>query len=442
MSYQEALDYLYSQLPMFHRIGAPAYKANLDNTLALSEVTGYPYKKFNCIHVAGTNGKGSVSHMTASILMQSGLKAGLFTSPHLTDFRERMKVNGEMIPEDYIAAYVEKHMDDFNRIKPSFFEMTFVMAMSWFADMKVDIAVVEAGLGGRLDSTNVITPVISVITNIGYDHMQFLGNTLQAIAGEKAGIIKPGVPVVIGEYDHETAGVFESRATENNSPLIFADQVLSASVVGDTLNGNLLVKVKDLNSIEYEVESSLTGDYQLKNITTVLVLCTIPLKLRNHTGQESTLVLKKEDILTGFKQVINNTNLEGRWQILNYKPLIVCDIGHNTHGLPWVVRQIRRQKYDNLHFVLGVVNDKDISGMLEFLPIDATYYFCKADIPRGLDASELSAVAGSKGLKGNVYYSVENAFESARSIATENDMVFIGGSAFVVAEVLALINRR
>jgi len=429
MSYQEALDYLYSQLPMFHRIGAPAYKANLDNTLALSEVTGYPYKNFNCIHVAGTNGKGSVSHMTASILMQSGLKTGLFTSPHLTDFRERMKVNGEMIPEEYITAYVEKHMGDFDRIKPSFFEMTFVMAMSWFADMKVDIAVVEAGLGGRLDSTNVITPVLSVITNIGYDHMQFLGNTLRAIAGEKAGIIKPGVPVVVGEYDNETASVFTSRAAENNSPLVFASQLISTEIIQETSNGNLLLNVKEKNGSEYQAESSLTGDYQVKNITTVLAIAD---KLR----------IKKEDILTGLKQVKQNTNLEGRWQILNHKPLTVCDIGHNTHGLPWVVRQIRRQKYDVLHFVLGVVNDKDISGMLELLPDDAIYYFCKADIPRGLDASELSHAAGIQGLKGSVYNSVEDAFKAALGAAKENDMVFIGGSAFVVAEVLPFVNRR
>lgn len=439
MTYQQALDYLFSQLPMFHRIGAPAYKANLDNTIALSKVTGYPYNHFRTIHVAGTNGKGSVSHMLASICQESGLKTGLFTSPHLVDFRERMKVNGEMIPTDYITQFVEQYMQDFDRIKPSFFEMTFVMAMKWFHDIKVDIAIVETGLGGRLDSTNVITPVLSVITNIGYDHMQFLGNTLPQIASEKAGIIKPGIPVVIGESNPETEEVFMSRAKDCGSLLLFADKQIKTEAAGQTIKGNTLIKVIDSNSgepEEYTVESALHGDYQLKNVATVLACMSIP----GVPVSESDLP-SREIILKGIRNTVINTGLQGRWQILSQSPLTVCDIGHNTHGIPWVVNQIKRQHFSRLHFVLGVVNDKDIDGMLEMLPQDAVYYFCKADIPRGLDAGELKKLADEKGLKGASYPSVESAYKAAEAVAKGDDMIFIGGSAFVVAEVIPLFSH-
>lgn len=439
MNYQQALDYLFSQLPMFHRIGAPAYKANLDNTLALSKVTGYPYTKFNTVHIAGTNGKGSVSHMLASVCQESGLKTGLFTSPHLVDFRERMKVNGSMIPTEYITVFVEKHLADFERIKPSFFEMTFVMAMKWFEEMNVDIAIVEAGLGGRLDSTNVITPRLSVITNIGYDHMQFLGNTLKEIASEKAGIIKQGIPVIIGESDQQTADVFRNKASESGSRILFADENITTEITGLTPSNCAFVEVSDSSSGEmqsYTVESPLTGDYQQKNIATVLACFGIP-----GVFKHDNTVLRREDILAGIKNTIANTGLMGRWQTLQKKPLTICDIGHNTHGIPWVVKQLKRQEYKKLHFVLGVVNDKDISGMLALLPNDATYYFCKADIPRGLDAIELKGLASNAGLHGDAYSSVTTAFKTAERKAETDDMIFVGGSAFVVAEVIPLFNH-
>lgn len=440
MTYQQALNYLFSQLPMFHRIGAPAYKANLYNTISLSEVTGFPFNNFRTIHVAGTNGKGSVSHMLASICQEAGLKTGLFTSPHLVDFRERMKVNGAMIPTDYIAFFVEKHLEDFDRIKPSFFEMTFILAMKWFEDMKVDIAIVEAGLGGRLDSTNVITPQLSVITNIGYDHMQFLGTTLRLIAGEKAGIIKPGVPVVIGESDAETDDVFTSKAHSAGCKIVFADKLIKTEITGTASSGNTLIRVSDNSSGEseyYTIESALTGDYQQKNAATVLACMALP-----GVFDERTALPAREHVLTGIRKTVANTGLMGRWQILSQKPLTICDIGHNTHGIPWVVNQIRKQNYSKLHFVLGVVNDKDISGMLELLPQHATYYFCKADIPRGLDAMELKGVASDKGLNGDVYPSVASAYKAAAQSAEMNDMIFIGGSAFVVAEVIPLFSPR
>lgn len=441
MNYEQALDYMFSQLPMFHRIGAPAYKANLDNTMALRKLTGNPDEAFRSIHVAGTNGKGSVSNMLASIFMESGFKTGLFTSPHLIDFRERIRVNGEMVSKTYVAGFINKYMNDFNTIKPSFFEMTFAMAMSYFKEMKVDIAIVEAGLGGRLDSTNIITPELSVITNIGYDHMQFLGNSLEAIAGEKAGIIKPGIPVVIGESNDETNQVFINKALESGSRLLFADKAIETTEKGFTSDGGIILDVKSSIN-KYEIISPLIGNYQIKNIATVVAAIEIlnetsNIVKKNPGGSDSELHIG-DSLTSGIKNTLANTGFQGRWQILGRNPLRICDIGHNTHGLNYVVKQINLQTFKSLHFVLGVVNDKDVSGILSLLPIDATYYFCKANIPRGLDSSELKRMANASGLKGHDCETVEKAYNAALKNAEINDLIFIGGSAFVVAEVLPL----
>ncbi|HLN53277.1 MAG TPA: folylpolyglutamate synthase/dihydrofolate synthase family protein, partial [Lentimicrobium sp.] len=438
MNYQEALDFLFSQLPMFHRIGAPAYKANLNNTLALAKITDYPYKDFRSIHIAGTNGKGSVSHMLASIFQEAGYKTGLFTSPHLLDFRERIKVNGEMISIEYLTDFIENHQRDFEVIKPSFFEMTFILGMCYFRDQKVDIAIVETGLGGRLDSTNVIVPELAVITNIGYDHMQFLGNSLKAIATEKAGIIKEEVPVVIGESNPETDEVFTVKAIQSKSPIIFADKILTSSIterLSENRGRSLFVEI-DISNLNLHlsnnrknkkilIESPLTGDYQEKNIKTILACLPFLQDIELST------------IVKGIKNTIINTGLSGRWQILGENPSIICDIGHNTHGMEWVARQIKKQQYSKLHFVLGVVNDKDISGMLQLLPKDAEYYFCKADIPRGMESAFLTEKAVEAGLTGNEYGSVNQAYKAALEKAKKEDLIFIGGSAFTVAEVLA-----
>lgn len=443
MNYKEALEYMYSQLPMFHRIGAAAYKANLNNTLELDKITGYPHRNFAAVHVAGTNGKGSVSHMLASVFQESGAKTGLFTSPHIIDYRERMKINGNLIPEDFVIEFLQAHMEDFKRIQPSFFEMTFAMAMQWFSECKVDIAVIETGMGGRLDSTNVITPLISVITNIGHDHVQFLGNSHEAIAIEKAGIIKQGVPVIIGETMDATGKVFMETSRQKGSPILFADQYYTiesiASVTPDEVPWQRFrIQHSDVgqisnhhssNGFDLTVDCPLLGNYQIKNVTTVIAVL--------EALKTSFPVLTQEVIASGIKNTIINTGLQGRWQVIAQSPLTICDIGHNTHGLAEVVKQIARQKYNKLHFVLGVVNDKDLEGMLQMLPKDAEYYFCKADIPRGLDAGELQNKAMIKGLGGQTYTSVANAYETAVSKAKHDDMIFVGGSAFTVAEVLS-----
>lgn len=438
---------MYSQLPMFHRIGAAAYKANLDNTLELDRLTGNPHRNFLSVHVAGTNGKGSVSHMIASIFQEAGLKTGLFTSPHLVDFRERIKINGEMVPEEYVIEFLSQFKNDFQRIQPSFFEMTFAMAMSYFSTSAIDIAVIETGLGGRLDSTNIITPLLSVITNIGLDHVQFLGDTHEAIAHEKAGIIKPGMPVVIGETHPSTKNVFIEKSKQNGSVIEFADQLIK--IAPADYNPDLThLKSTNFNHFrvntpwhpEFIVDSPLLGNYQIKNIATVL----LAIEMINSHETSNIKKLPKGQIpyakvLTGIRNTVINTKLQGRWQVLAHSPLTVCDIGHNTHGLKEVVNQIGQQKFNKLHFVLGVVNDKDLTGMLQMLPKDALYYFCKADIPRGLDAAILQSKASEAGLHGEVYPSVADAFKTAVESAEKTDMVFVGGSAFTVAEVLSLV---
>ena len=414
MNYRETLSWLFSQLPMYQRIGAAAYKANLDNTIALCNLLGNPQQSFRSIHVAGTNGKGSVSHMLASILQEYGLKTGLYTSPHLKDFRERIRVNGKMIPQQTVTGFVNKYREAFEEIRPSFFEMTVGMAFEHFRQEAVDIAVVEVGMGGRLDSTNIITPLISVITNIGLDHSQFLGTTLLAIAGEKAGIMKPGIPILIGETQPELESLFREWARQTGSPILFADQLPG---VGKGIR-------HPVSGIRYPLQ----GLYQQKNIITT---CAV-ISLLNQTGYQ----ISKQNIRVGITHVRENTGFQGRWHILSRTPLTICDTGHNEAGIREVVQQLSQIPYQHLHMVFGTVNDKEIGHILHLLPKEATYYFCKAAIPRGLDVTELNDQAEKLGLKGIPYGSVREALTAARKEACPDDLIFIGGSTFVVAEVL------
>lgn len=406
MKYRQALDFLYAQLPMFQRVGAAAYKPGLDNTYALAQAVGNPHIGLKCIHVAGTNGKGSTSHMLASIFQELGWKTGLYTSPHLKDFRERIQINGKPIGKKYITRFVEEYDEDIKKIKPSFFELTCVMALKYFADKNTDIAIVEVGMGGRLDSTNIVFPDVSVITNISKDHVQFLGNTLEKIAGEKAGIIKPGIPVVIGESVPATKKVFLKKAKENDAEIVFADS----------------------KKLPLQVKCELKGTYQPKNTRTVLSV----VETLNRSGYKIPVGIVKR----GIAKVVTNTGLKGRWQTLYQKPLTIADIGHNEAGINEVIKNLAAVKYKNLHVVLGVVNDKDISNILKLLPEKATYYFTNAKIPRALAAKELAKRASAKGLKGEVYRSVKKALKTARKNAGEKDLVLVTGSAFVVAEVV------
>lgn len=409
MNYSKTLEYLFAQLPMFHRIGAAAYKADLDTTIALCTLLGNPQESFRSVHVAGTNGKGSVSHMLASIFQEHGMKTGLFTSPHLKDFRERIRINGRMIPKQEVTNFIARNKLSFESLHPSFFEMTAGLAFDHFAREKVDIAVIETGLGGRLDSTNIITPLLSVITNISRDHMQFLGDTLEKIAAEKAGIIKIGIPVVIGETQDEVMHVFQKRAAELHAPILFADQHVKAGE-------------------EILSASPLKGYYQRKNITTVLGA----IRVLNNTGMN----IPENIVQRGIRHVVRNTRLAGRWQILAHRPLTICDTGHNEAGIRFVLEQIRDTPHEVLHFVFGMVSDKEPGKILSLLPQDARYYFCKPDIPRGLDAGELAKMAAGAGLLGTVHGSVAEALAAARANANAHDMIFIGGSTFVVAEVV------
>ena len=428
MNYQETLEWMYKQLPMYQRIGAAAYKADLNNTIALLDMLGNPHHRFKSVHVAGTNGKGSTSHMLASIFQEAGYKTGLYTSPHLRDFRERIRINGEMIPEENVVEFIEKHQEFFKAQQLSFFEMTVGMAFDYFANEQVDIAIVEVGMGGRLDSTNLITPELSVITNIGLDHVQFLGDTLEKIAHEKAGIIKEGIPVVIGETQPETHQVFEDKAAECHSPIYFADQIFDCDKV----------HIESMTQQEYDIWKNselyleactipLMGNYQKKNLTTVM--CAADLLRKQFE-------LSDDDIRDGVANVIRNTHLMGRWQILDQDPLTIADTGHNVDGIREVVSQLAEMTYNKLHFVIGMVNDKDIDHVLQLLPHNCEYYFCKADIPRGLDANILAEKAFELGLRGSVYNSVRDAYRSAINAAQFDDVIFVGGSNFIVAEVV------
>ncbi len=428
MNYQQTLDYLFSQLPMFTRIGAAAYKNNLTNTIALCKLLKYPQSQFESIHIAGTNGKGSTAHMLASVLQEAEFKVGLYTSPHLKDFRERIKINGQPIPEQFVVDFVEQYKADFDEIKPSFFEWTVALCFHYFALEKVDVAIIETGLGGRLDSTNVITPELSVITNIGWDHMDLLGDNLQKIAAEKAGIIKGGVPVVIGEYQPETWPVFEYAADVKESPIVLASETVELKNINQ--NNDFLAADIWYNDKPFlrQLKCDLTGDYQINNIKTAITAI-VELK-------EIGFEIPYEAIMLGMGKVVENTGLMGRWQVLQQQPLLVVDTGHNVNGIEYVLAQIKNQTFDKLHFVIGMVSDKDISKVLSMLPQEATYYFTNANIPRAMPAAQLATEAAVYNLNGKVYASVNEAKQAALKQASITDMIFIGGSTFIVAEAL------
>lgn len=430
MNYDQTLEYLYNRLPVFHHVGAAAYKPGLENTINLMNALGNPHRDFKTIHVAGTNGKGSVSHLLAAIFQSAGYKTGLYTSPHLVHFGERIRVDGQMIDEQYVVDFVEKNTQVFDSIQPSFFEATMSMAFRYFADEQVDIAIIEVGLGGRLDSTNIISPLLSVITNISFDHVGFLGDTLAKIAAEKAGIIKENTPVVIGEWLPETRPVFEQKATVMNSPLYTPDAAMIFSGYED---GCMICA--DSSGETYKV--GLTGDYQLRNVATVLKT----IEVYNNCVAKSTEKGRSESlsdsaVRNGLEHVTEITNFRGRWEVIQQHPKIIADTGHNVAGIQFVVQQLKQQTYKKLHIVIGMVNDKDISHVLELLPLEAEYYFTQAAVLRALPADELQKQAESFGLKGNSYKSVSEAVAIARNNAGEMDLIFVGGSNFVVGEFL------
>ena len=405
MNYQDTVSWMFQQLPMYQNKGKSAFKKDLSNTLKLSAQLHHPEQKFKSIHVAGTNGKGSTSHMMTSILQEAGYKVGLYTSPHLKDFRERIKINGDVVSKQFVTGFIKRNKAFLESNNLSFFEMTVGMAFDYFAKKHVDIAIIEVGLGGRLDSTNIITPELSIITNIGFDHTQFLGTTLPEIASEKAGIIKQNIPVVIGETQHETENVFKNKAEENNSEIYFADQLIH-----DVL------------------ESDLKGTYQLKNIKTVMQSVEVLRK--------SGFRITETHLKNGLLNVVKNTGLQGRWQILSTIPKIICDTAHNKEGLTYIFDQIEKESFNQLHIVFGVVNDKDLNSIISLLPKSATYYFCKPNVQRGLDQNTLKDYFHAKGYAGKSYVSVDEALKSAKINANSDDLIYVGGSTFVVAEVV------
>lgn len=424
MSYEEIINFLFTSLPLYHKSGSAAYKPGLQNIEALDYLCRSPHRKYITIHVAGSNGKGSVSHTLASVLQSSGYKTGLYTSPHLKDFRERIRVNGEMIPREKVVSFTENLMDKVKDISPSFFEWTTEMAFDYFAEAGVDIAVVETGLGGRLDSTNIIMPILSVITNISLEHTALLGDTLEKIAFEKAGIIKPCVPVVIGESDGSVRRVFADRARELNAPISFADSenIIISSEHLD--NGRWKLNTTLFGEIEYE----LGGSYQLKNAVTVLAA----IEVLKNIG----IRIDRESVARGFGNVVSNTGLRGRWEKLCDNPRTVCDTGHNVGGIKYVADQLRHEHCNNLHIVFGMVNDKDTDGVLSLLPDNARYYFTQPSVPRALPAEKIRELGLSHGLKGESYKTVRDAYEAARNACRPGDMIYVGGSTFVVADLL------
>ncbi len=405
MNYKDTVEWMFNQLPMFQQIGASAYKKDLTNTLKLASHLNNPERKFKTVHVGGTNGKGSTSSLIASVLKEASFKVGLYTSPHLVDFRERIKINGEMISQEFVVDFIQNNKTFFEDSKLSFFEMTVGMAFQYFSDQKADVAIIEVGLGGRLDSTNIITPLLSVITNIGWDHMNLLGNTIEEIALEKAGIIKENIPVVIGEFTAETKKVFQKEADFKKAPIYFA------STIDDIP----------------ELESDLKGNYQIHNKKTAYQAIQL---LKNHFS------IADDDIIKGFLNVEQNTGLKGRWTILSEKPLIVADTAHNKNGLELVMQQVHQQQFNKLFMVFGVVNDKDIDYILPYLPKDAEYFVAKPNVPRGLDAVVLKDILTKNGFNAMEFKSIPEALNHAKQKATPNDMIYIGGSTFVVAEVV------
>lgn len=413
MNYQEAIDYLYHSTPVFEHVGASAYKEGLENTLALDHHFNHPHRQYKTIHIAGTNGKGSCSHTIASILQEAGYKVGLYTSPHLVDFRERIRVNGQCVSEKYVIDFIEHERSFFEPLHPSFFELTTAMAFKYFAEQQVDVAVIEVGLGGRLDCTNIISPILSVITNISFDHTGFLGDTLAKIASEKAGIIKKGVPVVIGEYTDETRPVFEKKAKELNAPITFA---------------------QDFKELGKDIAFELKGDYQQKNKQTILAAISIltPTLLQD---------LNEATIRKGLTNVVKNTGLMGRWQTIQNKPKVVCDTGHNVGGWQYLSQQIQAQPCRKLRIVFGMVDDKDIDAVMELLPKNAVYYWTQADNHRAIAADVVAQKAIAHQLKGTSYSKVEDAYQHALQDADKEDFIFVGGSSYVVADFLTSLRH-
>ena len=429
MNYKETIQFMYNALPMFQREGKAAYKANLNNSIAFDNYLNNPHKNYKTIHIAGTNGKGSTSHILASVLQEAGYKVGLYTSPHLKDFRERIRINGNCVKKEFVIDFIKQHKDFITKQKCSFFEMTVFMAFEYFKEEKIDIAVIETGMGGRLDSTNLIRPEISIITNISKDHMQFLGNTIEKIAIEKAGIIKENTPVIIGESNKEYNAVFKKIANNKNANIYFANEQLNIPFVLKTLKNRLKFNIYKKDKILFkDIELDLLGEYQQKNsITAIYTILQLQKKIKIST----------ENIYKGFKSVIKNTELLGRWQITGNNPLIVCDTGHNEEGIKYVVKQINNTAFKQVHIIWGMVNDKSIKKILQLLPIKANYYFTKAQIPRAMDEKELLKQAQQIKLKGNSYNTVKEAIKKALQKADKNDIIFIGGSTFIVAEALS-----
>lgn len=430
MTYKETTEYLFKMVPMFQNSGADGYKEGLSNTIALDNHFGNPHKKFKSIHIAGTNGKGSCSHTIAAILQSAGYKVGLFTSPHLTDFRERIRINGEMIPEKQVTDFVENERHFFEPLRPSFFELTTALAFKYFAENEIDIAVIEVGLGGRLDCTNIISPILSIITNIGYDHTQFLGDTLKDIAKEKAGIIKENTPVVIGETTPETKEVFATKALQTKSPIYWAENspiILSHNASAD---GGMKYETRTHGTIN----AALGGIYQIKNTSTILTAI--------DTLKGLGIKINTNNIHIGFGHVCSLTGLRGRWETINTSPLTICDTGHNINGLEYIVKQLAEQKYRKLHMVFGMVNDKDINGALSILPPKAEYYFCQASVKRAMTSGQLKKLAEQHGINGTEYGNVQNAYIAAQNNAEKEDLIFIGGSSFVVADLITMLNRK
>lgn len=425
MNYQETLHYLFTSAPLFQHVGKDAYKEGLENTHTLDTYFGHPHRSFRTIHVAGTNGKGSCSHTLAAILQSAGYRTGLYTSPHLVDFRERIRINGEPIPESYVIDFVEKYRDFFEPLHPSFFELTTAMAFRYFAEQQVDVAVIEVGLGGRLDCTNIIRPDLCVITNISFDHIQFLGDTLEKIAAEKAGIIKSDIPVVVGETTAETKPVFLRKAQEVGAPIIFAEEEHLLLSHTRTSDGQYLYQTVDYADLKGE----LGGLCQLKNTNTLLSAIR-QLKVRGYA-------LTDEAVREGFAGVCELTGLMGRWQKVGSCPTVICDTGHNVGGISYIVEQLALQTYDRLHIVMGMVNDKDISGVLAMLPRKASYYFTQASVQRALPAGRVKELANKFGLEGEAYPDVSSALAAAKAAATDKDLIFVGGSSFIVADLLS-----
>ncbi len=430
MTYSETLDYLFAQLPMYQRQGPKAFKKDLKNIQLLLKALGNPHEKLTAIHIAGTNGKGTVSHLIAAALQRAGLKTGLYTSPHYNDFRERIKIDGQKISKEEVVRFVQKNKGLIETIRPSFFEITVALAFLSFAERQTDIAVIEAGLGGRLDSTNIITPLLSVITNISYDHQNFLGNTLAQIAGEKAGIIKEGVPVVIGESKPETDRIFHLIAEEKNAPIYFADQIIQAQILEQNKDKLTILDIEESGHFYARLEVELQGPFVLNNVRTA----TMALTILEDMQALPTLVMPT--LMMAWPELHKLTAYQGRWQWIGQNPDILCDSAHNEAALQAVLSALRQMEYKQLHIVLGMVFDKDSNRVLPLFPKDAQYYFCKPNVPRGLDALKLKKLAEKYQLHGNSYPSVKAALQAAKNKAQKEDLVFVGGSTFVVAEVV------